>query len=66
MSVTLAVSRYFPAPTLVQVNEYRNVVSVPSSVVPWKNWTRLTDPSLSEALAWMVMLAGPRPSQSAR
>ncbi len=33
-------------------------MSVPSSVVPWKNSTRLTVPSLSEALTLIVMLAG--------
>src|SRR5687768_14168314 len=58
LSVARAVNEYVPADTFVCVNEYGAVLSVPINVPPLKKSTLLIVPSLSEALALMVMDAG--------
>src|SRR5204862_1404684 len=57
-SVACAVSEYLPAATLVQVKLGGLFVDMPKWLVPAKKSPRATDPSLSVAPAWMVMLAG--------
>jgi hypothetical protein len=57
-SVARAVREYVPAGTLFHATLYGLVVSLPINVEPWKKSTRLTVPSVSLALALMVMLAG--------
>jgi hypothetical protein len=58
LSVATAFRTYVPAGTLLQVTLYGLVVSVPMTVVPAEKVTCVTDPSVSDAVALMTMLAG--------
>jgi amino acid permease len=57
-SVALAVKEYVPGGGFFQVRLYGAVVSDPIKDVPAKNSTFLTVPSLSVALAVMVIVVG--------
>ena len=58
LSVARAVSAYVPAGTLLHVNAYGDVVSVPTSAPPAKNSTFVTEPLVSVAVAARLIVAG--------
>jgi len=56
LSVARTVSTWFPTETFLQMYEYGAVVSWPSTVVPSRNSTLVTCPSLSVAVAAIVIV----------
>ena len=58
LSVATAENVYAPAGRLLTDAEYGGLMLFPSTLVPCRNWTFVTEPSESEALAVRVKDAG--------
>src|SRR5262245_34240579 len=58
LSYATAANVYSPAADAVKLIVYGAALASPIFVAPWKNSTRTTEPSASDAVAVSVMLAG--------